>query len=77
MAGSDVFDFEAIMQRDDNLLNVSIRRNHKMKAARRFEDFVDPGMRTANYNHQSLGGVEDQGEFAQFKCAQLVGDEGD
>src|SRR5262249_5051874 len=88
VAGGNVFDFEPIMQRADNLLNIRIGGYNKMKAARdevnaridcgcRFNDFVDTGMRTTNHNDQSFGGVDDQGEFAQFESTRLVGDQCD
>ena len=72
------------MQRGDDPLDVGSRCDNKMKAASdevnagidrtcSFNDFVDAGMGTANHDHQSFGGVDDQGKFAQFESTRLIG----
>ena len=66
MTGRNVFDAEPIVQLADNLLDVRIGGYYKMKAANdevnvrvnsgfRFDDFVDTGMRTANYDAEPFG----------------------
>jgi len=70
VTGGNVFDFEPIMQRGDDPLDVGIRCDNKMKAASdevnagidrscSVNDFVDAGMGTANHDHQFFGGIDD------------------
>lgn len=47
--------------------------NARIDRGRGFDDFVDTGMGAANHDHESFGGVDDEGEFAQFECTRLIG----
>jgi hypothetical protein len=84
VTGGNVFDFEPIRERGDDALDVGIGCDNKMKAASdevnaetdrscSFNDFVDAEMGTANHDHQSFGSIDDQGKFAQFESARLIG----
>ena len=86
VTGGNVFDFEPMMQCRDNPLDVRIGRYSEMKAASDevnprinrscgFNDLVNAGMRTTNHEDQSLRGVDDERELAQFERTRLIGDE--
>ena len=86
VAGGDVLDFESIMQRGYDLLDVRVASHDEVKAtsdeadarvdrAGRLDDSVDTGMRTANHNDHALGRAEGQGQFAQLERTRLIGDQ--
>src|SRR5579864_9210129 len=51
--------------------------NARTDCGSRCNDLVDAGMRTANHDNQSVGRVNNEGEFAQFECARLIRDKCD